>query len=81
MTQTTPGASITKGSFRKQGETDELGEEEESREGLLTHGGNRDERGDAGAVVAEGGHTAVVGSGRGQAGNGHNMWRDSDRLL
>lgn len=40
---------------------------------LLTHGGNRDEGGDAGAVVAEGGHAAVVGSGRGQAGNGDNV--------
>lgn len=39
-------------------------EEEQSREVLLTHGGNRNESGDAGAAVAEGGHAAVVGSGR-----------------
>lgn len=38
----------------------QLEEEEESREVLLTHGGNRNESGDAGAIVAEGGYTAVV---------------------
>lgn len=51
----------------------QLEEEEESSEVLLTHGGNCNESGDAGAIVAEGGHTAVVGGGRGQAGNGHYM--------
>lgn len=48
-----------------------LKEEEESKKVLLTHGRNRNESGDTGAIVAEGGHTAVVRGGRGKAGNGH----------
>lgn len=39
-------------------------EEKEEREVLLTHGGNRNVRGNTGAIVAEGGHAAVVGGGR-----------------
>lgn len=39
-------------------------EDKVEREVLLTHGGNRNESGNTGAIVAEGGHAAVVGSGR-----------------
>lgn len=48
---------------------------------VTTHGRDGYEGRDTGAVVAEAGDTAVVGGGREEAGDGHNMGRNSNGLL
>lgn len=47
----------------------------------LTHRGDCNEGGDAGAVVAKSGDTAVVGCARQEAGDGHYVRRNSNRFL
>lgn len=48
---------------------------------MITHCGDSYECRDTGAVVAEAGDAAVVGSGRKEAGDGHNVGGNSYRFL